>query len=100
MIGHERCNPKDPIDEREEAAGRRALEAMGIHTEDLGSKRIAGLMADGNRTVQIVAAGPPGIDKPIKIVLRAMDCQGFASDDVEYLIDNSRNGRTTTEVVD
>ena len=61
--------PPAATDESKEAAARRGLEEMGIHSEDLGSKKIAGVMADGTRTVQTVPV-QAGIDKPIQIVKR------------------------------
>jgi hypothetical protein len=82
----------------DEAAGRRALEEMGIHWEALGSKNMAGVMADGSRTVQTVPV-QAGIDKPIRIVQETWVAKGLGLDMLS-INDNSRNGRTTTEVVD
>ncbi len=72
---------------------------MGIHTEDLGSKTIAGVVAKGTRTVQTVPAGQAGISQPIKIVneiwiFEDLDLWMLSIDD------NSATGKTTTEVVD
>jgi hypothetical protein len=85
-------------DEQSEAAARSAMEQMGIHTEDLGSKTIAGVVADGTRTVQTVPAGQAGNNQPIKIV----DETWIAKDlnlEVLRVDDNSRTGRVVTEVV-
>jgi hypothetical protein len=81
-----------------DAAGRRALEEMGIHTEDLGSKKIAGVMAEGTRAVQTVLARQPGIAQPIKIVREQWISKEL---DLEMLrvSDSSKNGRTASEVV-
>jgi hypothetical protein len=92
--------PRPPVatDESKEAAARRGLEEMGIHTEDLGTKKIDGVMAHGTRTVQTVPV-QAGIDKPIQILKE----RWLAKDlDLEMLsiTDNSRNGRTNIEVVD
>ena len=91
--------PPATTDEREEAAARRAMEEMGIHTEDLGSKNIAGVVADGSRTVNTLPASQAGNHQPIKIV-----DETWVAKDLDLAMlrinDNSRTGRTTTEVVD
>jgi hypothetical protein len=77
---------------------RRAMDEMGIHLEDLGSKSIAGVMADGTRTVNTVPSGQAGNDQPTKIV-----DETWVAKDLDLALlrieDNSRTGRTTTEVV-
>lgn len=93
--------PLPPVttDKSKEAAGIRAMEEMGIHTEDLGSKKIAGVMADGTRFVNTVPAGQAGNDRPIKIVN-----ESWVSKDLGLTMlsinDNSKTGRMATEVVD
>jgi hypothetical protein len=90
--------PPAKTDEKSEAAARRAMEQMGIHMEDLGSKTIAGVMTDGTRTVQTVLAGQAGISQPIKIVRET-----WVFEDLNLRMlqidDNSATGKTTTEVV-
>jgi hypothetical protein len=74
------------------------MEQMGIHTEDLGSKTIAGAVADGTRTVRTVRAGQAGDNQPIRIVNETW----IAKDPNLELLrvdDNSRTGRVVTEVV-
>jgi hypothetical protein len=91
--------PPAKTDEQSEASGRRAMEEMGIHVEDLGSKTIAGLMTNGTRTVQTVPAGQAGIAEPIRIL-----GETWIAKDLNLTMlsidDNSRSGRTVTEVVD
>ena len=91
--------PPVTTDARQDAAGRRAMEEMGIHTEDLGSKTIAGVVADGTRTVQTVPAGQAGNNPPVNIVGETWVAKDL---NIEMLRvdDNSRTGRTATEVVD
>ena len=72
---------------------------MGIHTEDLGSKTIAGVLADGTRTVQTVSGGQAGNGQPIKIVTEVWTAEGLNLELLK-IDDNSRTGRTTIEVVD
>lgn len=89
--------PPVKTDKRDVAAGLRAMEQMGWHVKDLGSKEIAGAVANGTRTDQTVAV-QPGIDKPIHIsreiwTYEALNLQMLSIDD------NSMKGRTVTEVI-
>jgi len=90
--------PPVTTDPSKEAGARRAMEEMGIHSEDLGSKKIAGVMAQGTRTMQTVGV-QAGINKPIQILRET-----WVAKDLDLAMlsinDNSRNGRTTVEVVD
>lgn len=81
------------------ATGLRAMEQMGIHAEDLGSKTIAGIVADGTRFVTTVPASQTGSGHATKIVDETWVAEG-PNLAVLNMEDNPRTGRTTVEVVD
>ena len=89
--------PPARTDAAADADARRAMEAMGIHMEDLGSKSIAGVMAKGIRTEQTVPAGQY-VTQPIKIV-----GENWIAEDLDLqmmsLDDNSKTGRRVDEIV-
>jgi hypothetical protein len=90
--------PPEKTDERQEAAGHRALAQMGVQEEDLGSKSIAGAVAQGTRTVNAATARRAG-SNPLKIV-----DETWVAKDLDLAVlrinDNSATGKTTTEVVE
>ncbi len=90
--------PPVTTDSSKEAGAFRPMEEMGIHSKDLGSKKIAGVMAQGTRTTQTVGV-QAGIDKPIQVATET-----WVAKDLDLALlsinDNSRRGRTTVEVVD
>ena len=89
--------PPVKMDKRDVADGLRAMEQMGWHVKDLGSREIAGVIANGTRTDQTVAV-QPGIDKPIHIVSEIWTYEGLNLQMLS-IDDNSMQGRTVTEVV-
>jgi hypothetical protein len=71
----------------------RDFEELGMDLGvDLGSKKIAGVMAEGNRTAGTTPAG----HKLVNETWRSKDLQL----EMLRITDNSRTGRTTVEVVD
>jgi hypothetical protein len=92
------ARPPAKADEGEDAAARQALAQMGIQEEDLGSKSIAGVVAQGTRTVNAAPAGRAG-SNPLKIV-----DETWVAKDLDLAVlrinDNSAAGKTTTEVVE
>jgi hypothetical protein len=71
----------------------------GVRVEELGSRNIAGVMAEGSRTVQTIPAGAQGNDQPIEKVDEVWVAKdlGLA---MLRVSDDPRYGRMTTEVVE
>lgn len=67
------------------------------HSESLGSKVIAGVMAEGSRTVQTIPAGEEGNDLPLEIVEEVWIARDLGLAMVS-IHDDPRSGRRTTEV--
>jgi hypothetical protein len=77
----------------------RPKQRMEVRKENLGSKMIAGVMAEGSRTVRTIPAGREGNDLPIEIVDEVWMAKdlGLAVMSSE---DDPRSGKTTSEVVE
>jgi hypothetical protein len=77
----------------------RPQQRVEVHSENLGSKMIAGVMAEGSRTVRTIPAGEQGNDLPIEVVDEVWIAKdlGLA---VMRVSDDPRSGKTTTEVVE
>lgn len=84
-------HPPTPADQSDDD-GRAALEAMGIHEQDLGTKTIDGVTTVGNRTVNTTPAGHKIVEETW--FATKLDLQ------VLQITDNSGTGRRTVEVVD
>lgn len=84
--------PSTQASTENEAAARAAMEGLGIHEQDLGSKVIAGQTAEGSRTVTTTSAG----HKEVQESWTATDLELELLD----ITDNSATGRRTVEVVD
>lgn len=93
------AKPETGMDIRQDAAGRHALASMGIRTEDLGSKSIAGVIADGTRFIHKIPAGVGGKDQPSENVSEIWVARGLGLWMLR-IVENPIDGRTTTEVVD
>jgi hypothetical protein len=77
----------------------RPKQRMEVRKENLGSKMIAGVIAEGSRTVRTIPAGREGNDLPIEIVDEVWMAKdlGLAVMSSE---DDPRYGKSTSEVVE
>lgn len=78
---------------------RQRRQQSPFHGENLGSRNIEGVTADGNRTRRTIPAGQMGNDQPMEIVDEIWIAKdlGLAMLSIN---DSPLNGRTTTEVVE
>ncbi len=83
--------PKPSTPEDEQAA-RAAMEQLGIHEQDLGTRKMDGVVAEGSRTVTTIPTGK-------QIVTETWIAKGLGLEMLETT-ENPSTGRTTVEVVE
>lgn len=84
--------PPAPATQEDEQAARAAMEQLGIHEQNLGSRTIDGVVTTASRTVTTTPAGKQIIDETW--VARGLGLQMLK------ITDNPGIGRTTVEVID
>jgi hypothetical protein len=85
--------------QRQQAAQMRPQSRTEVHSENLGSKIIVGVVADGSRTTRTIPAGEEGNDLPLETVEET-----WIAKDLRLVMlrtyDDPRSGRLKIEVVE
>jgi hypothetical protein len=93
------ANSAEIAQRREAMAAQQRLWRSEHHSENLGSKDIAGVMADGARSIRTIPVGEEGNDKPIESSDEVWVAKGLGLTMLK-ISDDPRSGRTTTEVME
>jgi len=94
--------PRPKPTSEELAARRKAIELRHpqrpeIKSEDLGTRNIAGVEAQGNRTTQTIPAGEQGNDLPLTVVTEVWSSKELGLT-MLYIHDDPRYGRSVQEI--
>jgi len=71
-----------------------------VQHEDLGTRTIAGVLANGHRTTRVIPVGQEGNDQPLTIVDEAWFSHEAGGQAMLSIHDDPRTGVQTTEVTD
>jgi hypothetical protein len=93
------AKPSVQTSQRLQAAQMRQRSRTEVRSENLGSKIIAGVMAEGNRMTRTVPAGEEGNDLQLEIVDETWTAKDLGLI-VVRISDDPRHGRDTTEIVE